>query len=315
MFCVNQMFKNQITLKVNKRLKNEEDKIKLSNIKDDIFNYSKDVIETFKKYGIKLIYKMEDVKTKNNICYFNFRCQKINEHIHKLIKTENKTVTINKIKYWKGLELICKEHFKNANARLFTNYRYILNSIDNNNFSVIEPVENVKYSFNIKMLKYFRLPYANTCDSVQGMTIEDEFNIFDCNTPYVDRNFIWTALSRTDDLSKVNIFVHDKAEVSRLTYAKISQYFRLKVDGYKAQDYKAGREWKDEEYINANWIITEREKYNNCCPICKKYFIISLGLTDTEAKSNITVDRINNAKAHIKNNCRLMCLRCNCSKK
>jgi hypothetical protein len=309
------MFKNQITLKVNKRLKNEEDKIKLSNIKDDIFNYSKDVIETFKKYGIKLIYKMEDVKTKNNICYFNFRCQKINEHIHKLIKTENKTITINKIKYWKGLELICKEHFKNAKARLFTNYRYILNSIDNNKFTVIEPVENIKMSFKISMLKYFRLPYANTCDSVQGMTIEDEFTIFDCNTPYVDRNFIWTALSRTDDLSKVNIFVHDKAEVSRLTYAKISQYFRLKVDGYKSQDYKAGREWKDEEYINANWIITEREKYNNCCPICKKYFIISLGLTDTEAKSNITVDRINNAKAHIKNNCRLMCLRCNCSKK
>jgi hypothetical protein len=308
------MFKNQITLKINKRLKTEKDKIRLAKLKEAIFE-SKDIVKTFEKFGLNLVHDMKEVKTMNNVCYFNFRCQKVNAHCHAMAKTENKTVTINKVKYWKGLELVCKEHYKNSKSRLYTNYRYNVLYIDKDKFVVEEPVEKIKYSFKIEMLKHFRLPYANTVDSVQGMTIEDEFTIFDSNTPYTDRSFIWTAISRTDDLSKVHIFVHDKQEVLQLTYAKIRQYFKLKCDGYMRQDRKAGRTWKADDYVTEGWIMSQMEGHDNRCPICHINFIINLGLCDGEAKSNITCDRTNNNLPHIKTNCRLTCLKCNCSKK
>ena len=39
-------------------------------------------------------------------------------------------VKIGDFWYYEGLELICKKHYKAKNIRLYTNYSYILQSID-----------------------------------------------------------------------------------------------------------------------------------------------------------------------------------------
>lgn len=49
MFCMNQMFPDQITLKINKRLKSGEDKQRLILLKNYIFDLDKKPIETLKK--------------------------------------------------------------------------------------------------------------------------------------------------------------------------------------------------------------------------------------------------------------------------
>ena len=55
-----------------KRFNNEEDKRKIIELKKDIFDTSKSIESIFDKYNIKKVYKMDDVKTKLNICLFNF---------------------------------------------------------------------------------------------------------------------------------------------------------------------------------------------------------------------------------------------------
>jgi hypothetical protein len=312
--CINQIFKNQMTLKENKRLKTKADKKKLENIREDIFNYSQDIMTTFKKYHFKIINKMEDVKTINNICYFNFRCNKVNEHIHKNVVEKKKGILINGINYYKGLNLICKQHYKSGKGRLYTNYKYVIQSINEEKFKILEPVENETFTFDISMLKYFKLPYSRTCHSVQGLTITDNFTIFDTNTPYINRKWLWTAISRTDDFKKIQIFEHDYNEIVRLTYAKKLQYYKMKVQGYKTQDKKAGRIYDEKEYINERWIMNELTK-NNYCSGCKHPFILCLGVNEDSTKSNITVDRIDNNLPHIINNCHLLCLSCNRKKK
>ena len=52
---VDYLFPNQINLTENKRLDNEEDKIKLNGIQQDLFNEEIDVMTTLTKYGLKLI--------------------------------------------------------------------------------------------------------------------------------------------------------------------------------------------------------------------------------------------------------------------
>ena len=104
LFCVSQMFPDQITLKINKRLKHDKDKVRLIKLKEDIVNITKTPIEIFKKHGMKIINKMKDVDTTNNICLFNFRCDQVNKHVSKNI--------IKKDGFYEGVEVVCKSHYK-----------------------------------------------------------------------------------------------------------------------------------------------------------------------------------------------------------
>ena len=74
MKSIKQIFPNIVELKEIKRLKSQSQKLKMKRIKKDIFKGVpiKDICET---HGINTISKMEDVETKRNIAYFNFRCK------------------------------------------------------------------------------------------------------------------------------------------------------------------------------------------------------------------------------------------------
>ena len=104
MSCLNEMFPDQITLKINKRLKHQSDKKTLMSLKREIFDLSKNPIEVLKNHGIKIINKLKSVKTTKNICLFNFRCNQINNYVSKNI--------IKKQGFYKGLEIVCKSHYK-----------------------------------------------------------------------------------------------------------------------------------------------------------------------------------------------------------
>ena len=69
LFCLNQIFPNQITLRINKRLRSDEDKERLARIKKDTFHLKKRPIDTLKKHGIKVINAMKSVRTTHKFVY------------------------------------------------------------------------------------------------------------------------------------------------------------------------------------------------------------------------------------------------------
>jgi hypothetical protein len=89
------------------------------------------------------------------------------------------------------------------------------------------------------------LLYANTCHSVQGLSINEPITIFDINTPYVDPFYIWTTLTRATDFNNVTVFLHGKNEVNSLGESKIKQFFNEKVENYKLQDKRGKRAFND----------------------------------------------------------------------
>lgn len=239
--------------------------------------------------------------TTTNTCLFNFRCNQLNSHVSKNI--------VKKEGFSKGQEIVCKLHYKTSKTRLYVNYRYTIKRIKMDGLVIInEPVENKDMYINVEtLLKHFKLPYANTCDLVQGMSLNDKITIFDCNTPYVDRYYIWTALTRATALKNVQIFEHSVYELMNLKKSWVKLYFTQKIQGYKQQDKKAGRnEIKD--YIDAEWFKTQYRTHKNCS-LCE----VSI-LRDHKVTSNITADRIDNNKSHVKSNSRLMSIKCNTSK-
>jgi len=247
---------------------------------------------------------MDEVNTKLNICLFNFRCNQVNERVHTDIF--NKTA-----KFEVGQEVICRK-YERVN-KLVTNYKYRITKMKKQDVVITDEVDNINYKITPQiLLNHFKLPYAVTCDSVQGITKDEPITIFDSNTPYVDRKYVWTALTRVKKLEDITIFIHSKEEVERLTESRLNLYLKQKVESYKSQDKKANRQYIDEEFVDAKWI-NEKFNDNKYCLFCKKHYELYLD-ENSNVVSNITVDRINNTLPHIKLNCQLCCHHCNITK-
>ena len=59
---------------------------------------------------------------------------------------------------------------------------------------------------------YFKLDYAATCHSSQGLTIDNDITIFDVNTFYTDREYVYTAVSRVRCVDQLTVFNHSNKE-------------------------------------------------------------------------------------------------------
>ena len=109
---INMMFPNQINLEHNKRLKTDEDRRKLRQLKKEIFDLDVDVMVTMRKY-FQTINKYEDLSTAYNISFFNFRADKVNSVIQKrLERPKENSIKVGNFYYYSGLDLICKKHYK-----------------------------------------------------------------------------------------------------------------------------------------------------------------------------------------------------------
>lgn len=302
--CMNVMFRHQILFKDIKRLSNDEDKLRWKALKHDIFNTTLSVEELCKKHKLNTVDRINDVKTTKNVAYFNHRCDSVNSHVHtRLLK---KTIA-----FAAGQEIICRHYLKYKGQTLNTNYTYRIRAMTKTSVFIIDEVDEIEYTILPSLLtKHFKLPHCSTCDSIQGLSFgEDEkVTIFDSNLPYTDKKFLWTAITRARKLDNITIYIHPQSEVERYTESKLKQYFKFKVDSYKQQDRKANREFKDEDYITADWIYQQYDVKD--CPYCKKAMTIHVD-DEGNVTSNITVNRHKNTLAHTKKNCELCCHHCN----
>ena len=72
----------EIFLKENKRLKSEEDKVKLKNMKYDILKTNVSVIDIINKYKLKTTDK---IITEDNIAYTNSKCNQVSQQVRKML--------------------------------------------------------------------------------------------------------------------------------------------------------------------------------------------------------------------------------------
>ena len=139
------------------------------------------------------------------------------------------------------------------------------------------------------LTNYFKLPYCSTCHSSQCDTINEAITIFDCNSPYVDKNYINTALPRVTNLNNNTIFNHSNHAIKMLNYCKLLQYFKIKkmVTNIKI-------EYPNELIMKKSTLLIincgHNTKLNKCCTYCHMSFELKL-TKDNKIHSNITVDR------------------------
>lgn len=168
--CLNQIFYYKIYLKISKRLKTEEDRIKLNEIYDDIWKHRLPIKEiVYKHFQIT----NDIMESEHNIAYTNMCCKKVSDTIrHRLGK---------KYRYESGEHMICREYKKDDNGNTFNvNFTY---EILNVNLHTVE-LQNIKtkttHITTIKILeKHFRYAYCATAHSSQGASVDKSITIFE----------------------------------------------------------------------------------------------------------------------------------------
>jgi 5-methylcytosine-specific restriction enzyme A len=159
-----------------------------------------------------------DIKIDNdiNICWTNNTRKQINKKYmdaaYKKAKTSN-YITLKKLEYDDNSQdvilvnktpLIAKVN--NGNLKLINNERYIIKKVDNKVKEII--IKNDRNEIKIKadeFQKLFRIGYAFTTHSAQGMSIDKPYTIHEFNR--MDKKLKYVALSRATKYENINIIM------------------------------------------------------------------------------------------------------------
>ena len=128
--------------------------------------------------------------------------------------------------------------------------------------------------------------------------------IFDYKYHFVDRKWLWTAITRATDLN--NVWFYEFTEKPE-NINNIKSYFNKKIEGYRLQYNKANRT-SSNNYVNVDWLMSCINKRCDHCG-CN----LELNLDSGYPCSNITAQRVDNNMDHNLDNIIPMCKICNCS--
>jgi hypothetical protein len=303
MDIINSIFPRQLNLKDSKRLNTEEDKNKMRLIKKFIFDNFKSMdrdafVNAFiKTFNIKTCNNYEYRKGTINECLTNESCKLLNT-LYNDVEASN-FVQGKHYKWYPTMVVKNKCRFKIDDEQYHVNVRYTIKSV-NEKVVVFTNDESIPFD---KLETNFIPNHALTGFSMQGMTSKQPIIIHDIFNRFVSDRWIWTAITRCTDINNItiNLFKPDY---------ELYYNFNKMIENHEQEDKDNNRIMND--FITKEWINNTFHKQNGECAHCgtalNKRCIVGDPL-------NLSIDRSCNAIGHIKNNCVLSCVRCNCQKK
>lgn len=302
--CIDNLFPTYILLHESKRLQSDTDKEKIQQIKNAIFNPSNKKFNPSKvcKKFFKPLNSTAEIEG-HCITYLNKTKQFINTTVHESKGHPKNAVEYKKIHYYPGLELRATKQYSASKVTTYTNFVYILTKIDDKQFTISDPTTKETFTIPIKYIAdSFSLNHARTGHSCQGATFDGAITIFDVNFKFVSPKWLWTAVTRTTDLS--NIYYCDNLSHC-YEAAKLKQFVQTKIISYQAIDNKKKLYYDINEYVTYEWV--EKYLYETFwyCTHCNEIMDLS------NSMSQLSINRLDNDLPHIKSNCVLSCLSCN----
>ena len=299
--CIDKIFKYSMYLKISKRVSDDEQRKKLDDAYTDMWIKEMPVDKWVEKHAR---YTSEINPHHMNIAYTNIRCKSVWDEVRRKLGKKGL--------YEVGEEIICRLYLKtDEGAKFNANIRYKILCINSWGITIENIKDKKKYTLTEELLnKHFRYGYCATCHSCQGASINNNIVIHEWDKSYlVSREWIWTAYTRARDFNKVAYFKNEKAE-EQMEQQLLINYLKNKIEGYKKQDLKSGRELNEDNYIDVGWCM---DRLKGTCQKCGGDFHIEI--KKGALSSNFTAQRLCNLHGHTKDNCQSFCVYCNCSSK
>ena len=155
----------------------------------------------------------------------------------------------------------------------------------------------------------WRLGYTLTVHSSQGLTIYDPQKVWIVDDYLQWSNLTYLAVSRVEYLHQLARCCPPPELVPRNMEPAFDEALARKNIGYKLQSYKrtdAGKGFKTN--LRMKDVLARKETQGNHCAACNIELLWCYTPKDTR---QFSVDRLDNAKGHTRDNVRLTCLECN----
>jgi len=153
----------------------------------------------------------------------------------------------------------------------------------------------------------WRLGYALTVHSSQGLTIKDPQKVWIIDDYLQWSNLTYLAVSRVEYMHQLERVVCPPEEgsgVKQLTEQQLRKIIQKKLVAYKRQDQAKGLRFN----LKVDHILRLREAQNNHCAACNIELLWAYHPKDTQ---QFSIDRLDNVIGHTHDNIRLTCLECN----
>ena len=272
--CIDLIFKNNIMLYECKRLKTEEDRQKLRDIKSMIMNNEPILNVIERHFG----WSDGSEICENNIAYTNKTCREVSSRMRKMKGIEDEYVI--------GEYIICRKYVKNKGTKFNVNFKFRISNIVGNIVVLQNVATNEKQNIELKVLrKHFIYAYCYT-HSKQGCSVDDDIVIYDWSKWYCSKNWFWTSVSRARDLNRVKFYKYD-ADENDLSRLRVETYFKNKVSNYIEQDKKSNRPIDDDDYVDVDFLM---DMMNTQCENCNEPLVIDF--EDGKVSSNISRQRV-----------------------
>jgi len=253
----------------------------------------------------KKYFKCIDDNKGFGVAYTNDTANKINKTMH------NENIIKNKIKathlefpVYEGLFIRARKYYKiSKDIKIHTNFTYKIIKINDKTITINEPLNNINIDIFKPMLKSFSLTLAGTGHSTQGLTINGEITVHNVNHFCMSREWYYTAITRATKLDNVYINLGKVYNGSQLT-----NHINAKIKNHMEEDNKKKRSFNVEDYVTSSWVIEHMIQTNSVCFRCNEVYDVEYEGYNVKGFS---INRIDNSKAHLQNNCNVICLHCN----
>ena len=273
-------------------MKTEADRETLKRFKEDCFNTNLSIPHIINKY----FNQVKQITTTNNICYTNETCDTVARTVRR-----NSGVSGD---YAIGEIIVCRKFVKEGNHKFRVNFEFHIEALGKDSLTL--KYESTNETSQIKKTtaqKYFIHNYCRTCHSFQGSSIDGRVTIFDWGFKFVNRKWLYTAVTRATELNNV-VFYSGKAQP--YDEDALRRYLDLKVLHYQRQDLDAKRKIHYSNFITSRWL---NDQFGKNCPGCGD--CLTFEIKRGKVTSNLTADRFDNDLDHNLDNITPLCCTCN----
>ena len=323
------LFPAHVDLRVNKRMDNEADRVRIETFKKDCFSLSRD--EVAAKYFTR-IYDAKATMGKA-ICFTNKEVDTVNSVLHNRKVAERKAQNESVHEhpgsptYYIGMIMCCRSQLKSKGKIFYTNFEYRIEEItewgaklwDFNADQVDDSTtsELLEASFT-QLQSHFKPNYAHTGHSSQGLTFDSAVTIYGHNNWHCTSEWLYVAGTRTRRLADVYYFrgepqAHGKTESEFLNNVRKKIRSCLEADARAGRHYEPGTEMTEADVLKLLRTVKKDTptEWHLTCPSCIRDMQI---FYDNGDEAQYSIDRVDSTLAHVKGNIQIICLRCNKAK-